>query len=46
MIRLQHTFAFGVLLARYPRWGYSTMGFFAFILVRLTIQFAQDLWIA
>lgn len=38
--------ALGVLLARYPRWGYATMGFFAILLVCFALRFAQQLWIA
>ena len=38
--------ALGVLLARYPRWGYATMGFFAILLVCFTLRFAQHLWVA
>lgn len=38
--------ALGVLLARYPRWGYATMGFFAILLICFAIRFAQHLWIA
>ena len=38
--------ALGVLLARYPRWGYPTMGFFAILLVCFTLRFAQHLWVA
>jgi len=30
----------GVLLARYPRWGYAVMGFFAILLVQSAIRFA------
>jgi Gpi18-like mannosyltransferase len=38
--------AFGLLLARYPRWGYPIMGFFAFLLVTFAIRFSQQLWVA
>jgi len=38
--------ALGVLLARYPRWGYATMGFFAILLASFAVRFAQHLWIA
>lgn len=38
--------ALGVLLARHPRWGYATMGFFAILLASFSIRFAQHLWIA
>ena len=36
--------ALGLLLARYPRWGYPTMGFFAILLASLAVRFAQHLW--
>ncbi|MCA1994968.1 MAG: hypothetical protein LDL41_23400, partial [Coleofasciculus sp. S288] len=36
--------ALGVLLARYPRWGYATMGFFTLLLASLSVRFAQHLW--
>lgn len=38
------TIALGVLLARYPRWGYLIMGWFAILLVSFAIRFAQHLW--
>lgn len=38
--------AFGVLLARNPRWGYPIMGFLAFLLVTFAIRFSQHLWVA
>lgn len=36
--------ALGLLLARYPRWGYPVLGFFALLLVSLSVRFAQQLW--
>ncbi len=36
--------AMGLLLSRHPRWGYPVMGFFALLLVSLSIRFAQHLW--
>ena len=36
--------AIGLLFARYPRWGYATMGFFTLLLVSLAIRFSQQLW--
>jgi len=38
--------AFGVLLSRYPRWGYAVMGCFAIVLVCYGIRFSQHRWIA
>jgi len=38
--------ALGVLLARHPRWGYATMGFFAILLASFAVRFAQHLWVA
>ena len=38
--------ALGLLLSRYPRWGYVTLGFFTLLLVLFSIRFAQELWIA
>ena len=38
--------AFGLLLARYPRWGYTILGFFAILLVTFSLRFAQNQWIA
>jgi len=29
-----------VLLARHPRWGYATMGFFAILLASFAVRFA------
>ncbi|MBW4690412.1 MAG: hypothetical protein KME27_01455 [Lyngbya sp. HA4199-MV5] len=36
--------AFGLLLSGYPRWGFATLGFFAVLLVSLSLRFAQQLW--
>lgn len=36
--------ALGVLLARYPLFGYITMGFFGILLASLAVRFAQHLW--
>lgn len=38
--------ALGVLLARYPRWGYIVMVFFAIALASFAIRFAQHQWVA
>jgi Gpi18-like mannosyltransferase len=38
--------AFGILLARSPRWGYPIIGFFAIVLVSFAIRFSQQLWVA
>ncbi|QKQ73800.1 hypothetical protein [Nostoc sp. TCL240-02] len=38
--------AFGLLLARYPRWGYPIMYFFAILMFTFSIRFARDLWVA
>lgn len=38
--------AFGLLLARYPRWGYLIMYFFGILMFRFSIRFAHDLWVA
>ncbi|MBD2774908.1 hypothetical protein [Iningainema tapete] len=38
--------AFGLLLARYPQWGYAVIGFFSLPLLSLCIRFAQKLWVA
>lgn len=38
--------AMGLLLARYPRWGYPIIGFFAIILASFAIRFSQQLWVA
>ncbi|MGI2902400.1 hypothetical protein [Tolypothrix sp. VBCCA 56010] len=40
------SFAFGLLLARYPRWGYAIIGFFAIILATFAVRFSQELWLA
>ncbi|MBO3462162.1 MAG: glycosyltransferase family 39 protein [Aetokthonos hydrillicola CCALA 1050] len=40
------SFAFGLLLARYPRWGYPVIVFFAFPLLNLSVRFAHKLWVA
>jgi Gpi18-like mannosyltransferase len=40
------SFAFGLLLARYPLWGYAVMIFFAILLANLSVQFSQNQWIA
>ena len=36
--------ALGLLLSRYPRWGYATLIFFAVLLGNLSVRFAQNLW--
>lgn len=36
--------ALGLLLARYPRIGYPTLVFFAYLLSRLAMKFSQHLW--
>ncbi len=38
--------ALGVLLSRYPRWGYATMGIFALVSVYFSIRFSWGLWVA
>ncbi|MEH2243643.1 hypothetical protein [Nostoc sp.] len=38
--------AFGLLLARYPRWGYLIMYFFGILMFTFSIRFARDLWVA
>ncbi|MEH1768688.1 MAG: hypothetical protein V7L27_17185 [Nostoc sp.] len=38
--------AFGLLLTRYPRWGYPIMYFFAILMFTFSIRFARDLWVA
>ena len=38
--------ALGLLLARYPRWGYAVMGYFALVLGCYAIRFAEHRWIA
>ena len=37
--------ALGLILSRYPRWGYLTMGFFAILLTTFSLRFAQKLWV-
>ena len=38
--------ALGVLLARYPRWGYPVIAFFTILLASFAVRFAQHLWVA
>jgi Gpi18-like mannosyltransferase len=38
--------AFGLLLSRYPRWGYAIMGFFGVVLVGFTVRFSWWRFIA
>lgn len=38
--------ALGLLLSRYPRFGYILMGFFAIVLASFGVRFAQQLWVA
>ncbi|MDZ7959377.1 MAG: hypothetical protein RMY34_16080 [Aulosira sp. DedQUE10] len=38
--------AFGLLLDRFPRWGYIILGFFAILLVTFSLRFSQNQWIA
>lgn len=38
--------ALGVLLKRYPRWGYATIVFFAIVLVNFALRFSQHIWVA
>lgn len=40
------SYAFGLLLARYPRWGYLILGFFVIPLVAFAVKFSQELWLA
>jgi Gpi18-like mannosyltransferase len=40
------SFALGVLLSRYPRWGYLTMGIFALLSIYFSIRFSWGLWVA
>jgi len=35
----------GVLLSRHRRWGYLTLGLFVILLARLSVGFAQQLWV-
>ncbi len=37
--------ALGILLSRYPRWGYLTLCFFAIVLASFSVRFAQELWV-
>lgn len=37
--------AYGVFLSRHPRQGYLSLGLFAILLVRLSLKFAQELWV-
>ncbi|MBP5975848.1 hypothetical protein HW132_24690 [Brasilonema sp. CT11] len=37
--------ALGVLLSRYPRWGYLTLLFFTILLASFAVRFAQKLWV-
>jgi Gpi18-like mannosyltransferase len=36
--------AFGLLINRYPRWGYAVLIFFSILLASYSIRFAQGLW--
>ncbi|WP_009632875.1 mannosyltransferase family protein [Synechocystis sp. PCC 7509] len=36
----------GILLSRYPRYGYIVSAFFAFLLILYSLRFAQHLWVA
>jgi Gpi18-like mannosyltransferase len=38
--------AFGLLLARHPRWGYPVIYFFAILMANFSIRFARDVWVA
>lgn len=38
--------ALGLLLSRYPRWGYFIMLFFALNLIQVAILFSQKIWVA
>ncbi len=38
--------ALGILLSRYPRWGYATIGFFTLLLASFAVRFSQHLWVA
>lgn len=38
--------ALGILLERYPRWGYATLVFFTIVLVNFALRFSQHIWIA
>jgi Gpi18-like mannosyltransferase len=37
---------FGLLFARYSRWGYPIICFFGILLIHFSIRFARDLWVA
>lgn len=37
--------ALGLLLSRYPRWGYAVLVFFGFLLISDSVRFAQKLWV-
>ena len=37
--------ALGLILQRYPRHGYLTIGFFAILLASFGVRFAQELWV-
>lgn len=39
------TIALGLLLERYPRWGFMTLGFFGILLLSFSVRFAQHLWV-
>ncbi|MDX2216012.1 MAG: mannosyltransferase family protein [Oculatellaceae cyanobacterium bins.114] len=36
--------ALGLVLSRYPRWGYATLIFFGILMASLSVRFAQGLW--
>ncbi|MEH2197715.1 mannosyltransferase family protein [Nostoc sp.] len=38
--------AFGLLLSRYPSWGYPIMSFFGILMFTFSIRFARNLWVA
>ncbi|MBU7581626.1 MAG: hypothetical protein KAF91_01715 [Nostoc sp. TH1S01] len=38
--------ALGILLSRYPRWGYGAIVFFAILLASVSVRFAQNFWVA
>ncbi|MFW5665793.1 MAG: hypothetical protein ACOC2Z_09700, partial [Coleofasciculus sp.] len=38
--------ALGLLLARYPRWGWATLLFFTLVLLSFAVRFSQHLWVA
>jgi len=40
------SFALGLVLARYPHWGYATMGLFAAIAIYFSMRFSWGLWVA